>query len=209
MINLLDWLQKYPNYHFVQLFEHNSDLYVETNIKLVSSKPRRLLKRIENMEKSIIEIIENGLEQESWEGILYIVGTDELSQFKPLYIGKTERRGVNHPVSTNIKNISKNKHMFARWGDGLDYHIGDLSHSLFNFEAYRKPTKKYKRWANSMFKSFDPPVLKDSVFLYLAPWFSDSVAPSGFITSLPAAEKEVIALASEHFRESLLNIDGV
>jgi hypothetical protein len=99
--------------------------------------------------------------------------------------------------------------MFARWGDGLDYHIGDLSHTLFKFKGYREPTKRCERWANALFKSRDPPILREQAYLYLAPWFSGSKGPSNLPCSLPAVEKELIALASAYFKDTLLNVDGV
>ncbi|AFZ69384.1 hypothetical protein [Deinococcus peraridilitoris] len=44
--------------------------------------------------------------------------------------------------------------------------------------------------------------------MLLLPWFEDSRGPSGFITSVAAAEKEIIALTSGLHGEHLLNIDG-
>jgi hypothetical protein len=64
---------------------------------------------------------------------------------------------------------------------------------MFEFKAYCPSTKKYKKWANELFASFDPPVLKEPTYLYIAPWFSHSRGPSGLICSLPEVEKEVIA----------------
>lgn len=34
--------------------------------------------------------------------------------------------------------------MFARWGDGLAYHIGDLNHVLLEFEGYKKPSEEIR-----------------------------------------------------------------
>jgi hypothetical protein len=99
--------------------------------------------------------------------------------------------------------------MFARWGDGVAYHVGDLSQVLFGFKAYRRATRKYKRWAAALFETFDPPRLRALVSLYLAPWRGSSAGPSGLAGSLAAAEKEVIALASVQFADCLLNVDGV
>ncbi|MGA8941652.1 MAG: hypothetical protein WB502_02905 [Thermoactinomyces sp.] len=90
--------------------------------------------------------------------------------FRILYIGKAEKKGVKNPISENIRNIRKNKSKFARWGDGVAYHIGDLSQVLFNFKAYKKTSRKYKRWAEALFRSFYPPVLKEKTVLYLASW---------------------------------------
>jgi hypothetical protein len=44
--------------------------------------------------------------------------------------------------------------------------------------------------------------------LHLIPWFEEDCGPSGLPGSLPAVEKEVIALAAEAFREYILNVDG-
>ena len=98
---------------------------------------------------------------------------------RPLYVGKAEKKGVTRPISENIRNIRKNKHMFARWGDGLDYHIGDLSHALFRFKGYREPTKRMERRAAVLFVTRDPPILKEQVYLYVGPWLKSSRGPSG------------------------------
>jgi hypothetical protein len=60
-----------------------------------------------------------------------------------------------------------------------------------------------------LFSTTEPPRLKEPVSLYLAPWRDGTVGPSGLAGSLPAVEKEVIALASVQFADSLLNVDGV
>ncbi|ULH18289.1 hypothetical protein MF271_22770 (plasmid) [Deinococcus sp. KNUC1210] len=111
-------------------------------------------------------------------------------------------------MSRNIAKIRRNPDKFARWGYGLDYHLGDLSHALFGFSAYRKPTKKYQRWAAALFTTFDPPVLKAPVTLVLLPWYEQSRGPSGFLTSVASVEKEVIALAGALYPDALLNVDG-
>ena len=206
MINLREWLAKLPEHCLVPLFHMEDDITVATQI---TANHRRLLLRHPLMEEAIITVVEQGLNDSEWEGLLFIMGKGELPAFTPIYIGKTERRGVKHPISENIKNLRKSKHKFARWGDGLDYHMGDLSHAMFEFEAYRLPTKKYKRWAQELFRSYDPPILKETINFYVVPWYKNSKGPSGLVCSLPAAEKEVIALASVAFAETLLNVDGV
>jgi hypothetical protein len=161
------------------------------------------------MEAAIIEIVESGLGDKRWEGLLYLMGLRELPNFQPLYVGKAERKGVRLPISANIMNIRNNWHKFARWGDGLDYHIGDLSHALFKFKAYRKPTKKYEKWANELFANRNPPILKEPVNLYVAPWYTGMKGPSELTCSLPALEKETIALSSATPSNKLLNVDGI
>lgn len=126
-----------------------------------------------------------------------------------MYVGKAERKGVRNDLSANLASIRSNRHKFARWGDGIAYHVGDLSQAMFGFTAYRPPTRKYMRWAATLFESFDPPRLRAMVSLYLAPWPEGAVGPSGLAGSLAAVEKEVIALASVQFADCLLNVDGV
>ena len=111
-------------------------------------------------------------------------------------------------MSRNIANIRHNANKFARWGYGLDYHVGDLSHALFDFAAYRAPTPKYRRWAEVLFATFDPPTLKVPVTVMWLSWHETSRGPSGLIRSLAAAEKEVIALAGVLHGDRLLNVDG-
>lgn len=148
------------------------------------------------------------MQQDDWTGLFYLMGVRERAAFIPLYVGKADRRGKTHAVSKNIVNIRRNPDKSARWGYGLDYYLGDLSHAMFGFEAYRKPTSKYRRWAGALFELSDPPTLRLPVSMLLLPWYEDSLGPSGFTTSVAAAEKEVIALASALHGERLLNVDG-
>ncbi len=207
MLNLLDWLWKVPDYRLVPLFDSGDDLLVRT--KEVGTERKRLLCRSLAMEQAIIELVEPGLKDVKWHGLLYIMGFGIGSTFRPLYVGKAEKRGGVKELSGNLVNIRQNRSKFAKWGDGLDYHIGDLSQTLFGFKAYRGPTRKYKRWAERLFEKVDPPKRKEPVFVVLAPGFGGSVGPAGLAGSLPAAEKEVIALASVQFADSLMNVDGI
>ncbi len=104
----------------------------------------------------MIDLIEAGLRQDDWTGLIYLMGVGERSALTPLDVGNAERRGKTHAVSKNIVNIRRNPDKFARWGYGLDYHLGDLSHAMFAFEAYRKPTSKYRRWAGALFERNAP-----------------------------------------------------
>ena len=115
---------------------------------------------------------------------------------------------MRHPISANLVNLRSDRGKFARWGDGIAYHIGDLSHALFGWPAYRAPAPKYLQWANVLFIERDPPRLREPVKLYVLPWRTTSRGPSGLLGSLPAAEKEVIALAGAHYGDGLLNVDG-
>ena len=191
----------------VPLFAVDEHLAVSTWVRARTS-PRRLLRRSQLMEDAVVNTVEKGLGQEDWQGLLYLMGWGDLVGFRPLYVGKAGRRGVKNPISANIKNIATDKSKFARWGDGLDYHIGDLSHVCFGWQAYRPPQQKYEKWAEMLFVERDPPRLREKVSLVLVPWYSNSITPSGRPASLEEAEIELIALASEEFRDILLNVQG-
>ena len=206
MTSIIQWLLAVPGHSIVPLFEMESGMIVKT--RLLGQNKRRVLARSPLMEATVIELIESGLKQESWTGMLYVMGVGNNEQFSPLYVGKAERRGRKNDLSANIANIRKNTHKFARWGDSLDYHIGDMSYELFGASVYRNPYKKYKKWVETIFESKEPPTLKQPVFLYVAPWTERSTGPSGLLGSLPAAEKEVVALACGSF-PGLLNVDGI
>jgi hypothetical protein len=207
MTILQDWLDHFPHHRFVPLFDTEDGLTVHTLLK-GAGRDRRILKRSPEFDAAMIEMIEAGVMDDDWHGYLYIMGIGEKEAFTPLYVGKAEKLGKSNNLSANLKNIRTNHGFFGRWGYNTDYHVGDLSHALFEFKAYRDPAKKYRRWAQALFQTFDPPRLREPVFVYLAPWFTCSRGPSGLMGSVPAAEKEVIALASALQGERLLNTDG-
>jgi hypothetical protein len=204
MININEWLFRLDNHYFVPLFDTVDNLIVNVRAK----NDRTLLMRSAEMEAAVIKTIEDNIDRDDWEGIIYVMGKQQQETFQPMYIGKAEKKGVSHPISVNIKNIRKNQHKFARWGDGIAYHIGDLSHAIFKFEAYQQPTKKYMRWAEAIFFSYEPPKLKEPIYFYIAPWFTGNKGLSGLTCSLPAVEKEMIAIASVQYSDTLLNVDG-
>lgn len=182
MIDVHGWLSRFPGARWTPLFATNDALEVQTHLR-GRDLNRRLLTRALGFDSTVTEMIETGLHDPSWPGLLYLMGTRDAQDFRPLYIGKTERRGVRHEVSRNIANIRHNTNKFARWGYGLDYHVGDLSHALFDFAAYRAPTPKYRRWAEVLFATFNPPTLKVPVTVLCLPWHETSRGPSGLIGS--------------------------
>jgi hypothetical protein len=204
MINFTEWLLQVPQCYFVPLFDTTDGLIV----KIKTKNDRTLLMRSTDMESAIINTVENNIGNNEWEGLIYVMGKGVSSSFQPIYIGKAEKMGVTNPISENIKNIRNNQHKFARWGDGIAYHIGDLSHAIYNFQAYKKPSKKYIQWADSLFESIDPLKLKEPIYFYIAPWFTGDKGLSGFSCSLPSVEKEMIAIASLQYVDTLLNVDG-
>lgn len=163
------------------------------------------LRRHPQMEQTIIDLVEKGLEDPDWEGLIYMMGWHDLPHFVPLFVGKTERRGIRRQVSENIRSIRTNTSAFARWGDNIDYHIGDLSHALFRSKAYREPKKPYERWAATLFETPGSTHLVQPVFLYAAPWYTYSTGPYGSVCSVKQVTQELIDLAYTRFPATLLN----
>ncbi|HOI38080.1 MAG TPA: hypothetical protein PLF11_11935 [Bacillota bacterium] len=203
MMDLVHWLQGVEGHRFVPLFELDDNLAVK--IKYVGSQNRPILRRHPQMEQTIIDLVEKGLEDPDWEGLIYVMGWHDLPHFVPLFVGKTERRGIRRQVSENIRSIRTNTSAFARWGDNIDYHIGDLSHALFRFKAYREPKKPYERWAATLFETPGSTHLVQPVFLYAAPWYTYSTGPSGNVCSVKQVTQELIDLAYMRFPATLLN----
>ena len=149
MINLHEWLFAQPEYRLVDLFAVDRAGAVQTKER--GPTPRRILCRSPEMELAIGDIVEAGLAEPDFEGLLFVMGFGEVETFRPLYVGKAERKGVRNPVSANLMNLRVDRGKSARWGDGLDYHIGDLSHALFEWPARRLPSRRYRRWAQTLF----------------------------------------------------------
>jgi hypothetical protein len=204
MTKLEAWLARHRCGNTAPLFaEHH--LMVET----FSHNAMRKLKRSDAFDALMIRTVEEGLQNASWEGFLYLMHWLRSGQVVPLYVGKAERRGVKRPLSFNIAQIRKNQHAFGRWGYGLAYHMGDLSHAMFREPAYKLPSRKYRQWAEVLFTSFDPPVLKEPVYVTLMSWERGMRGPSGLIGSVASVEKEIISLASVIPGAMLLNVDGI
>lgn len=203
LVDLIEWMQNLPEHHFVELFETGEELVVHTRTSGVKRK-RTVLKRSEDMEKAMITVVKKGLEDEQWQGLFYVMGKGRFPEFTPLYIGITRRAGGKQKISSNIAKIETNKSKFARWGDSSAYHIGDLSRVVF----MGRPSVKYEKWGQALFATYDPPKLKEQIYLYVVPWYQDSIAPSGRTCTLDDVEKEMIALASAQFGDCLLNTSG-
>lgn len=201
---LQSWLSDQPETSFAPLFDSTADLLVQSHVR----NGKELLRRSPEMEGAVIDLIEAGLKRDDWCGLLYVMCWGTSEEVRPLYIGKANRRGRKADVSANIRDIRRNRHKFARWGDGLDYHIGDLSHTLFGFEAYREPTEKYSRWAEMLFVHRCPPRLRETTSLLLIPWFESSHAIGGDCVDLETAEDQLIDVALAEFEDIVLNVRG-
>jgi hypothetical protein len=118
------WLSSLPDRQFVDLFDVDG-CTVRTHLK--GKGQRRLLRRSAPMERAVIDIVEPGMQDPDWLGLLYVMGWGPSEHFRPLYVGKGAKAGVKNKLSANLTKIRTNKGKFARWGDGLSYHIGDLT----------------------------------------------------------------------------------
>ena len=149
-----------------------------------------------------------------YDGVLYIMLAKEEGHVIPLYIGKAETLGKQGKLSVNIKGVSKNanKAKFARWGDGRQYHLGDLIAAVLLGYEPQTVDSKYKKWAAAMFESFptNEPKLKHPVFLWAKAWGRTDIGvwPQFGPTRLTFQEYLLIGLCSSLFGSRLLNSEG-
>jgi hypothetical protein len=155
---------------------------------------RKTLKRHHDFDRLMIEKVERGLQQPSWQGFVYVMHWN-CGDVSPLYVGKTERCGRKRAVSTNIENIRSNDGYFGRWGYSRYYHIGDLSHAMFGGRDEGMFNSDYRRWADRLFSSDEPPRLRQKVSVALIDWFEGKHGPLRLPLSVRDAEKEIIKLA--------------
>lgn len=198
-----DWLNVHARPHSVPLLREEGDV-----VSTIVRGGMRKLERHPAFTDLMIRTVEEGLLSDTWCGLVYIMHWIQQEKILPLYIGKAERRGVSQELSFNLNRIRKNDHAFGRWGYGLAYHLGDLSHAIFREEAYKKPSAKYRRWAEALFSELDQPRLRETVYLSVVGWHRGMRGPSGLECSVPSLEKELIALASAEYPLFLLNRDG-
>jgi hypothetical protein len=93
MLNLLDWLLAVPGHRLVPLFDATNDLAVQT--KESGPEKRRLLCRSPEMEGAVIEMVEAGLAQEGWQGLLYVMGWGPGPTFVRCTSAKPSGRGCD------------------------------------------------------------------------------------------------------------------
>lgn len=225
-----EWNNKYIKKRKIPLFEATSK-WNEIKIHELSGESIRVCRSFE-MEELVSKEVEkvfnaftNSPDNFDYDGLIYLVYTygkyvekkkdidlifDE--DIIPIYIGKTETIGRNGTYSVNIKNVHKkqNKKKFARWGDGNDYHIGDLSNVLLPNKL--KPQKKYQKWAEFFFEprnkqSLDPIKLRFPIFFWIKAWHKND---NGIIMNLPCSipflERQIITLTSMLYPNFILNI---
>jgi hypothetical protein len=185
-------------------------LFLDEDLVVAVFRRGRLekLRRHPAFDALMIETVQAGLADPEWLGLLYVMHWRRPNGIVPLYIGKAERRGVTNELSANLRDIARNHGAFGRWGYGLAYHVGDLSHVLFGGPGYKPPERKYRRWAEALFASHAPPRLREPVHVAIVSWRAGMRGPSGLVGSVAAVEKELIALAGAEGPDDLLNTDG-
>lgn len=170
---------------------------------------KRRLCRHPEMERAVIDLVDEGCDRADWRGLLYVMAWGTKDRLRPIYIGKAGRYGKTPgQLSANLANLASDKGKFARWGDGNAYHIGDLSQALFKWEAYKPAGQKYERWAEVLFDDQSLPRLREPVSLLLVPWHQGQLGPGGAVRTLEEVESEAIDLAIEEFEDVVLNVQG-
>ena len=211
----LDFLTRYKVSDNASELFLNNKMHCNVEHKGRNDNLRPFLVRHPSMEKQIIEqasIVEDDYNNNKklYEGIIYLMFTIMHEQIIPLYIGKTETFGKsNKNLSENIKTLKSKKHKFARWGDGYQYHVGDLSAVVLNGHSDDKKTSKYTDWANAIFNTFpaNNPKLKIPVKFWCKAWKSSDIGiwKEFGEANLTFLEYQLIGVASSLFPDDLLN----
>jgi len=148
-----------------------------------------------------------------FDGLIYLMY--KLSpdcEVVPLYIGKTETSGKKANLSINIKGLKTDKSKFARWGDGHQYHIGDLSAATLPNYPESKIQPKYLKWSQELFTKTPSisPTLKTPVYFWAKAWSPTDVSiwKEFSPTRLTFLEYQLIGVASTLFPNDLLNDEG-
>ena len=197
----------------VPLFEEDSGS-VET---FEYGKNRRiLLKRSKKMEVLLsneIKRLTDDFESVSnnYEGIIYMMFWKNKEKIVPLYIGKSEKLGLNNRDLS--ANLTDPRGKFSRWGYNYAYHLGDLSAVVCEGHSPEKSSPKYHQWGNKLFTAYpsSSPKLKQTVWFWAKAWETGSTGiwQDFGPTSLTFLEYLLIGVASDLFPEDLLNKEGV
>ena len=202
--------------HSTELFTHEDGICSTTFKGRMTSK-RPFLIRNPSMENLIIDqaaLLESSFHSRSanYDGLIYLMFSFEKGEVVPLYIGKTETLGKNENLSENIRNLKANKGKFARWGDGYQYHIGDLSAVVLKGHSADKKSTKYTSWADALFLDYptDNPKLRRPIRFWCKAWQSCDVGvwEDFGSTSLTFLEYQMIGVASSLYPDDLLNREG-
>ena len=208
----------------MEIVDSSAPLFDSGNSGIVATKEigqqnrRHVICRSNDMESLIISEVnklvsdwETGTHQ--YDGLIYMMFLLRNDKVLPLYIGKTETIGKGKGnLSANIKNLSRDKSKFARWGDNYAYHIGDLSAAMLPGHDPTKITRKYQEWGRSLFTDIqvENPKLREPAYFWTRAWNSKDIGiwKEFGPTKLTFLEYLMIGVASSAFPEFLLNIEG-
>lgn len=205
------WAQRQINLENpIPLFETNEDLIVESTS--YGRNSRQVLKRSEQMEARVRR--EGRKVIEDWEttddrysGLIYVMYWLKEGEVVPLYIGKAGKYGNDgERLSANLEGLRRTSTgKFARWGDGHDYHIGDLSAIIFDHDKNQE--RKYERWADQLFDGGQQ--LTRQTYFWTTAWRHDDTGPYHATgVSVEKLERELIELTAGLVPSRLLNTDG-
>lgn len=151
-----------------------------------------------------------GANSNQFDGLIYLVYRPLALGPMPLYVGKAETTGRMGGLSANIKSLSKSG-LFARWGYGRFYHMGELSAAVLG--ADRPADAVHRRWAEALFTGIPStePTLKEPVFFWMKAWSPSWPGPGHTEGTMPVRrlERVLIGIANQAFPQTLLNVSGV
>ncbi len=148
-----NWVESWRCGYKQPLFRLNEDKSVHFHEKemKIAKKSIKLLSRSVEMETAIISATNFVLDEEKYGGLLYLIYTiqenDHIALIYSGIAGKFGRDGKS--ISSNLKNIKKNREFFARWGDDSARHMGGLSNATFDNSF--KIERKYWRFKDALF----------------------------------------------------------
>lgn len=202
----------------VALFEHDEGMRVQTRT-VGKTRRRPVLRRSAAMEALVVEA--GSVLTEDWksgallyDGLVYVMFLkDEAGVPVPLYIGKAETFGKGESnLSANITNLDREQTKFVRWGDAYYYHVGDLSAVSLPGHPPGKQSRKYRRWAEALFRRVPSknPVLRTEVYFWCMCWPKSEIGIWEELgpTRLAFQEYLMIGVASAAFPGIVLNQEG-
>jgi len=205
------WAERYIDTESpIPLFETDEKLAVE--YKEYGKNDRHILKRSEEMEAAIRNqgrkvINDWSTTDDTYDGLIYLMYWLIDDEIVPLYVGKAGKYGRDGKrLSNNLVELrGSGTGKFARWGNGYDYHIGDISNVIFSHD--RKNKTKYENWADRLFA--EDRTLKRPTYFWTRAWKQEDVGLyHEFEVPLGELEYQIIGLTSDLYSNYLLNHEG-
>jgi hypothetical protein len=195
------------------LLETNSDNRAIT--KEYGKNDRDILKRSQGMNEDLrdeaTKVVEDyHAEDDTYEGLIYMMYRLRDGDLVPLYIGKAGKYGKDgERLSANLRNFEDGRSStakFARWGDGYAYHIGNLSAVVLDHSDDKK-SGNYCDWADRIFD--DGLKIDEPTYFWTKAWRHDDTGLYyDFEVSLEHLEYQLIGMAADLYGDRLLNREG-